>query len=205
MDIKNKVVIVTGASSGIGLAAAELFARKGAKLVLAARSKDTLDKLASEMPDAVAVQTDMTKADSVKAMVAGGFRHFGRIDVLVNNAGQGYDSAVEDIESEKLQHIFNLTIIGPVTAMQQVIPIMRRQGGGAIVNISSGLAKMDLPSLSPYASIKAAIAKISLAARQELEKDRIVVSVVYRSTEYGQISHGRNIRTPLPASTTRDS
>jgi NADP-dependent 3-hydroxy acid dehydrogenase YdfG len=205
MNIKNKVVIITGASWGIGLATARLFAGKGARLVLAARSGDVLERLASELPDAMAVRTDMTRPDAVRSMVAEGCRHFGRIDVLVNNAGQGYDSFVESIEVEKLRSIFDLSIVGPLTAMQQVIPIMRRQGGGAIVNISSGLAKMDLPSLSPYASIKAAIAKISLAARQELEKDRIVVSVVYRSTEYGQISHGRNIRTPLPASTTRDS
>lgn len=179
MNIKDKVVIITGASSGIGLATAKLFAQKGAKLVLAARSKDKLDKLAAELPDAVAVQTDMTKTDSIKRMIARAYKHYGRIDVLINNAGQGYDSPVEKIEADKFQHIFELTILGPVTAIQQVIPIMRRQGGGAIVNISSGLAKMDLPNMSGYASLKAALAKLSLAARQELEKDKIVVSVVY--------------------------
>lgn len=172
-------MIVTGASSGIGLATAKLFAQKGARLVLAARSKDKLDKLAAELPDAIAIETDMTKADSISNMVKAAFKHYGRIDILINNAGQGYDSAVEDIETDKFQHIFDLTLIGPVTAIQQVIPIMRRQGGGAIVNISSGLAKMDLPNMSPYASLKAALAKLSLAARQELAKDKIVVSVVY--------------------------
>jgi len=182
MDIRNKVAIVTGASHGIGLATAKLFAERGAKLVLAARSKDLLDKLAASLPDAIAIQTDMTKADSIKNMVDQAFKHYGRIDILVNNAGQGHDSAVENIEVDKFQHIFDLTIIGPVTAIQQVIPIMRQQGGGAIVNISSGLAKMDLPNMSPYASLKAALAKLSLAARQELEKDQIVVSVVFPYT-----------------------
>jgi short-subunit dehydrogenase len=179
MAVKGKVVIITGVSHGIGLATAKLFAEKGAKLVLAARSKDLLDKLAATLPEAIAVQTDMTKADSIKNMVNQAYKHYGRIDILINNAGQGYDSAVEKIEVNKIQHIFDLTIIGPVIAIQQVIPIMRRQGGGAIVNISSGLAKMDLPNMSPYASLKAALSKISLAARQELAKDRIVVSVVY--------------------------
>ncbi len=179
MDIKDKVAIVTGASSGIGLATARLFAQKGARLVLAARSKEKLDSIAAGMPDAFAIQTDMTKIDSIRQMVAAAYGHFGRIDVLINNAGQGYDSPVENIEVDKFQHIFELTIIGPVIASQEVIPIMRRQGGGAIVNISSGTARMDLPNMSPYASLKAALAKISLAARQELEKDRIAVSVVY--------------------------
>lgn len=179
MEIKDKVVIITGASSGIGLATAKLLAQKGAKLVLAARSKDKLDKLAAELPDAIAIQTDMAKTDSIKQMVEQACKHYGRIDVLINNAGQGYDSAVETIELEKLRYIFDLTISGPVAAMQAVIPLMRKQGGGAIINISSGLAKMDLPNMSGYASLKAALAKLSLAARQELEKDKIVVSVVF--------------------------
>lgn len=179
MEIKGKVVIVTGASSGIGLATAKLFAQKGAKLVLAARSKDKLEKLAKELPDAIAIPTDMTKIDQVKALVAQAYKHYGRVNVLINDAGQGYDSAVEDIEIDKLRYIFELTLAGPVAAMQAVIPIMRKQGGGAIVNISSGLAKMDIPNMSGYAGLKAALAKLSLAAHQELEKDRITVSVVY--------------------------
>jgi short-subunit dehydrogenase len=179
MDIKDKVVIVTGASAGIGLAAAKLFAQKGGKLVLAARSKEKLDKLAAELPDAIAIPTDMTKPDEIKRLVAQTYKHYGRIDVLVNNAGQGYDSPVEKIEIEKFQHIFELTVLGPVIAMEQVIPIMRQQGGGVIVNISSGTAKMELEDMSPYASMKTALAKISLTARKELEKDKIVVSVIF--------------------------
>lgn len=179
MDIKNKVVIVTGASSGIGLATARLLSSRGAKVALVARSWDKLKQFSSELKDSFAVQADMANKEAVVEMVKKVFDHYGRIDVLVNDAGQGYDSPVEFIEPDKFQHIFDLTIIGPVIAIQQVIPIMRKQGGGVIINISSGLARMDLPSQSPYASMKATLAKISLAARQELEKDKIVVSVVY--------------------------
>ncbi len=179
MDIKGKVVIVTGASSGIGLAAAKLLTSRGAKVALAARSKDKLTKLAAELPDSLAVPTDMTKPDQIKAMVKTVQERYGRVDVLVNNAGQGYDAAIPDITVKTLQELFNLDFIGPLLAIQQVIPLMRNQGGGAIVNISSGLALMHLPNMSAYAAIKAALAHFSLSARSELKKSQISVSVVY--------------------------
>lgn len=179
MNVKDKVVIITGASSGIGEATAKLFASKGAKVALVARSRDKLKELEKQLPSSFAVTADMTDVKAVKNMVKKVLDHYGRIDVLINDAGQGYDSPVEFIEFDKFQHLFDLIIRGSVTAMQQVIPIMRKQGGGSIVNISSGTARMDLADMSPYAGLKSALAKISLAARQELEKDKIVVSVVY--------------------------
>lgn len=179
MDIKGKVIIVTGASSGIGLATARLFSQKGAMVALVARSADKLKMLEPEIPNSFAAPADMADRKAVIGMIKKVYDHYGRIDVLINDAGQGYDSPVEAIEPDKLQHIFNLSVMGPVIAMQQVIPIMRKLGCGAIINVSSGLARMDLPNQSPYASMKAGLAKISLAARQELEKDKIVVSVVY--------------------------
>jgi short-subunit dehydrogenase len=179
MDAKNKIVISTDASSGIGLATAKLLDKQGAKLALAARSKDKLDKLSRELSDSVAVPADMTKIDEIKRMVKRTVERFGRVDVLVNNAGQGYDAPVEKIDVDTFRCIFALDVVGPVVAMQQVIPLMRRQGGGAIVNISSGTALMTLPNMSPYSSLKGALAMISLTAREELKKDGIVVSVVY--------------------------
>lgn len=179
MDIKNKIVIITGASSGIGLATAKLLSRRGAKLALASRSKDKLEKLSRELPDSLAVPTDMTKISEIKRMVDRTEEHFGRIDVLINNAGQGYDAPIEKIDIGTLRYIFDLDLVGPLVAMQQVIPFMRKQGGGAIVNISSGLALMYLPGMSGYASLKRALVSISLTAREELRKDKITVSVVY--------------------------
>jgi short-subunit dehydrogenase len=179
MDIRNKTVIITGASSGIGLATAKLLAGQGAKLALASRSKDKLEKLASELPDSLAIPADMTKISEIKRMVDRTEEHFGRIDVLINNAGQGYDAPIEKIDVATLHHIFDLDVVGPLVAMQHVIPIMRKQGGGAIINISSGLALMNLPGMSGYASLKRALVSISLTAREELKKDKITVSVVY--------------------------
>jgi short-subunit dehydrogenase len=179
MNIKNKVAIITGASSGIGLATAKLFAEKGAKVALAARSKDKLIKLATELKDSFAIPCDMTESESIKNMVKEAFNHYGSIDILINNAGQGFDSTVETMDLKKFSHIINLNLVGPVIAMQQVIPVMKKQGRGTIVNISSGLSKMYLPYMSGYASLKAALNNISLTAREELAKDKIIVSVVY--------------------------
>jgi short-subunit dehydrogenase len=179
MDVKEKVAIITGASGGIGLATAKILSNKGAKLVLVARSKDKLEKLAKELPNAVAIPADISKVDEVKNIVKQAYQHFGRIDILVNNAGQGYDVPVEKTDLDVFRYIFDLDVVGPVVAMKEAIPIMRKQGGGSIVNVSSGTALMYLPNNGPYSALKRALAHISLTARQELKEDKIAVSVVY--------------------------
>jgi short-subunit dehydrogenase len=179
MNTLNKVAIVTGASMGIGEATAKLISEKGAKVALVARSKDKLDQLSQNLPSSIAIQADMTKIDDIKNMVKKTEQHFGRIDILVNNAGQGYDAPIEKTDVNTVHHIFNLNVIGPLVAMQHVIPIIRKQGGGAIVNISSGLALMYLPNMSVYSSSKRALANISLTAKEELKNDNITVSVMY--------------------------
>lgn len=179
MNFKDKVAIVTGASSGIGEATASLLSKKGAKVVLAARSKEKLERLSKELPDSLVIPTDMTKENDIKAMVKTAKEHFGGIDILINNAGRGYDASIENIDIEAFHELFDLDIVGPVIAMQQVIPVMKKQGGGAIVNISSGTALMFIPNMSAYSSLKRALVGISLTAREELKDDNIIVSVVY--------------------------
>ncbi len=179
MELKNKVVIITGASSGIGLATAKLFFQKGARLALVSNEKEALENEAKKMAGALAIVADMANENEVKEMVRKVHKHFGAMDVLINNAGQGYQAPLEQVNMKTFHHIFNLNVAGPLVAMQEVIPLMRATGGGAIVNISSGTALGAFPGMSVYSSSKRALVGLSLTAREELKKDNIAVSVIY--------------------------
>ena len=184
MDIAEKIVLITGASGGIGLATARLLAQKGAKLALAARSAEKLERIVAELPNAFAIPTDMRHEDEVRRMIARTQEQYGRIDVLINNAGQGLHVSVEKVDLEQYRAVFELNVISVVAAMQDVIPIMRTQGGGVIINISSGTSKiaperLKQATVGPYASTKYALNAISLIARQELAVDNIRVGLVY--------------------------
>lgn len=189
MQIENNVFIVTGASSGIGLATATALANRGAKVALLARSTDTLAELSAQMPGSLAVTVDMTDFERVRQAIAEVHQHFGRIDGLINNAGRSYAASVEEIDPTVFDEIFHLNVLGPIVAMQAVIPIMRSQGGGNIVNVNSGTAFMTVPQYSVYSSSKRALLGFSLTARGELEKDSITVSEVYpfiTATNFGK-------------------
>ncbi len=147
MAISGRVAIVTGASAGIGYATAKLLAEKEAKLVLVARSKDKLEKLAEELPDAVAIPADMSKPDEVLAMIKAVLAHYGRIDILVNNAGQGYDAPVEKTNLCTLQYLFDLDVVGPVVAMKEAVSVMRMQGGAQSSTSAPGWCLCICPTL----------------------------------------------------------
>jgi short-subunit dehydrogenase len=196
--LSEKVAIVTGASSGIGRATAQLLAQEGVRVALVSRSREKLEKLSGDLPGSQVFPADMTKIPQIKRMVKKIREYYGRIDILVNNAGRGYDAPIEKIDIGLFRYIYNLNIIGPVIAMQQVIPIMKEHGGGTVINISSGTALMNLPGMSPYSSSKRALAAISMAARQELEKDNIVVSVVYPYITVTEFEKNTIRATPVP-------
>ncbi len=189
MKVQDRVVIVTGASSGIGLATAIALSERGAKVALFARNNEALQKLEQQLPGSLAVTVDMTEFDRVREAIRAVHQHYGRIDGLVNNAGRSYAASVEEIEPALFDEIFHLNVLGPIIAMQAAIPLMRAQGGGSIVNINSGTAFMTVPQYSVYSASKRALLGFSLTARGELEKDGIVVSEVYpfiTATNFGK-------------------
>lgn len=194
MQINDRVFIVTGASSGIGLSTAVALSARGAKVALLARDTDALQRLAQQLPGSLPVTADMTQFDRVREAVRAVHRHYGRVDGLINNAGRSYAAALEEIDPALFDEIFHLNVLGPIVAMQAVIPLLRAQGGGSIVNINSGTAFMTVPQYSVYSSSKRALLGFSLTARAELEKDRIVVSEIYpavTATNFGKNRMGR--------------
>jgi NADP-dependent 3-hydroxy acid dehydrogenase YdfG len=189
MDIGRTVCIVTGASSGIGAATARLLARRGATVVLAARRAERLEALAGELPNALAVTTDVTVPEQVERLIARSVDTYGGVDVLVNNAGQGLHVPLVDLDPDDLRAVFELHVIAPLTAMQAVLPVMRAQSRGAIVNVSSATSLRVFPGLGGYAATKAALNMLSQIGRAELEGSGVSVSVVYPSvteTEFHQ-------------------
>jgi short-subunit dehydrogenase len=179
MDIADNVIVITGASQGIGLATARLFAAQGARLALAARSADPIARLAAELPAAIAIPTDLRDMAAVERLIARAQEHFGRIDALINNAGQGLHVPVAAVDLAQYRAVYELNVVSVIAAMQAVIPRMRAQGGGVIVNISSGTTKMLAVGMSPYSSTKHALNALTLAAREELAPDNIRVGLVY--------------------------
>jgi short-subunit dehydrogenase len=179
MELRDKVVLVTGASMGIGEAIARAFSGAGAKTVLAARSLGRLEAIARNLPtDSLLLQVDMARPDQVLAMVSRTAEHFGRVDILVNNAAVGMYAAAADMSPEKLETLVRTNWLGPVYAVQAVIPYMRKQGGGQIINISSVAGKVAFPWMGAYCASKFALNAFSDSLRMEVRQDHIHVLTV---------------------------
>ncbi|GAB2573201.1 SDR family oxidoreductase [Microlunatus antarcticus] len=195
MDIDDAVVVVTGASSGIGEATARAASARGARVVLAARREDRVSALADELGRAVAVRCDVTDRAQVDALVRTAVDAFGRVDVVVNNAGQGLEARMEETDLDDFRALLELNVVAPLSVMQAVLPLMRAQGSGSIVNVSSGTTFADLPGTGAYVASKIALERLSAIARSELDGTGVTVSTVIpfiTSTEFiGSMRAGR--------------
>src|SRR5208283_1893058 len=181
MEIDGAVCIITGASSGIGAATARLLSGQGARVVLAARRAERLDALAAELPGSLAVPTDVTSPGRIRQLVTRTVDTYGRIDVLVNNAGQGLHVPLQKLDPADLRAVFELNVIAPLVGMQAVLPVMRSQAAGSIVNVSSATSLRVFPGLGGYSATKAALNMVSQVGRLELTGSGVTVSVVYPS------------------------
>lgn len=179
---EGKVIVVTGASSGIGAAAARAFAREGGYVVLAARSAAPLEKVAREIADAggkaLAVPVDVGDPGAPERLFGQAARAFGGIDVLVNNAGANHRGAVEERTPAELAQIVAINLTAPILLTRAVLPHLRLRGAGAIVNVASLAGRVPLPHEATYSATKFGLRAFSFSLAEELAGSTIRVSVV---------------------------
>ncbi len=181
LELNGKVALITGASRGIGKSCALALAEEKCHLTICSRDKETLDKAAEDLKskgaEVLAVQADVTKQADNSKFVSQAAEKFGRIDILVNNAGAGRLSDLMELPEEEFRYNMDLMLFGPVQCSKGVIPYMREQGGGRIINISSIFGKQP-GGLLDYDAIKAAVIMFSKDLANYLAKDKILVNAV---------------------------
>ncbi len=176
MKINDKVVLITGGTRGIGLVTAELLRKKGMKVYTTTRD---LSKLSSDFPNKEYVlQLDVVQDESVNACVDELIKKEGRIDVLINNAGYGVCGALTDTGMDQLKAIYETNVFGPHRMVLKVVPIMKEQGEGKIINIGSYGGRLSLPYQGLYSATKAALAMYSDALKMELSAEGIDVALI---------------------------
>ncbi len=180
-EIAGKVVAITGASSGIGEATALLLAQQGAKVVLGARGADRLAALTSRIcevgGDAVCLVTDVKQREDLNALVALGRERYGRLDVLVSNAGIGPIAPLDDLRVDEWDDMIDINIKGVLYGIAAALPVFRAQGFGHFVHTASTAAHRIVPNMAVYAGTKFAVRAISEGLRQEAG-DKLRVTVV---------------------------
>jgi len=172
-----RTVIVTGSARGIGEATARLFAIKGWQVAATARDPSAIGAWA-QAPNVAAMQMDVTDSESIRKAVEETKRRFGTVDVLVNNAGTGLAGPVEGVTKEEFTSLFDLNLLGPVAVTQAVLPVMRQQASGVIVNVSSAVGRVGLPFLAPYCASKYALEGLSEAMAFELAPFGVRVKLI---------------------------
>jgi len=183
MSLAGKIAIVTGGGTGIGAATSRLLAREGAHVVITSEQKlpamqALADEIAASGGSASAARCDITDHDAIVALVQGVERDHGRLDILVQSAGVCFWGPLEEMPAHKIGTMFAVNAIGPIMMIQQVLPVMRRAGGGAIVNISSGAAVLGVTQFAAYAATKAAIQHFTRTLAPELRRSSIRVNSI---------------------------
>jgi short-subunit dehydrogenase len=201
-----RVVAITGASAGIGRATAIRLARDGAALVLCARRADRLQSLAAEIQglgaDALPVVADVTSEEAMQQLVAQAVERFGRLDVMICNAGFGIAGAIDQIGPDQMRKLVDINLIGTYFATRAALPLFRRQERGHLIIVSSIVGKRGVPYMGAYSATKFAQVGLAECLRSELVGSDIHVSVVYpvsTETEFFDVM-SRETGTPVERS-----
>jgi NADP-dependent 3-hydroxy acid dehydrogenase YdfG len=181
-NMEGKVVVITGASSGLGAATARLLSEQGALLALGARRKDRIDALADELSGelgkTIAVQMDVTQRDQVKHLVDTAVKEYGRIDVMINNAGLMPQSLLESLKVDDWDRMIDVNIKGVLYGIAAALPHMKEQKAGHIINVSSVAGHKVGPGSAVYSATKHAVRALSEGLRQEVKPYNIRTTVI---------------------------
>lgn len=181
--LKGKVAIITGAANGMGASEAKLFANEGAKVVATDIQIERLNQIVEEIKkeggEALALEHDVTSEEAWKSVVEKTIQSFGKVDVLVNNAGVSTEKTITNMEMDEWNKVQDVLLNAPVIGMKQVIPEMKKSGGGSVINISSIGGIVGMAGTSPYTGAKGALRSLSKAAAVEYAKDLVRVNSVH--------------------------
>jgi NADP-dependent 3-hydroxy acid dehydrogenase YdfG len=194
MKLKNKVAIITGASSGIGEATAKALSKEGARIVLAARRIDRLEKLKAEIEksggNAIVVKTDVVKRKEVENLARITLEQFGKIDILINNAGLMPLSFVKNLHVDEWERMIDVNLKGVLYAIAAVLPDMRKNKSGDIVNISSIAGRKLFPGAAVYCATKFGVTALSEGMRIELSpKENIRITSIEPGAVATELTH----------------
>ena len=181
--MKDRVVLITGASSGIGKAAALHLAQCGSKVVLAARRRDRLDDLLAQIESqggtGLVIQADLSQPDQIRSLVQETLAEYSRLDVLVNSAGYGKLVWLEEQSLEEIDHQIQTNLTGAIQLIREILPAMKEQGGGQIIQITSIASWVGIPTYSIYAANKFGLRGFLESLRRELRGTGITVTGLY--------------------------
>jgi NAD(P)-dependent dehydrogenase (short-subunit alcohol dehydrogenase family) len=175
-DLKDKVVLITGASGGIGEAAARAFSREGARVAISARRREKLEQVAAGIPGCLVLPADLSDEEQVRQVMEKTFAAFGTIDILVNNAASIIVSSADQVKSEDLIRAFRTNLVAPVIACQVFYEYMKPRGGGQVINVGSPGFMMGIPFYSPYVCSKAALSAWTRTIQSEWAGTGIIIS-----------------------------
>ena len=189
MNLQGAAAVVTGASRGIGRAIAEALAKEGMRLVIGGRDAGRLEEAARALGGAEVVPGDVGEEAVAARLVETAVSRFGRLDVVVNNAGIGHHGRLEDMDPAEFDRVYRTNVRGPFLLMKAAIPVMRRQKRGTLVSLASLAGRNPVPMRAAYAATKWAMIGLSRSVLQEVRKDGIRVIILEPGSTLTEFGH----------------